>query len=65
MIGVTNSFHVGIRLRISDKAKLNAINADIELNMILLKLEYKGSLFIQRCKHTDAKTEQVMSSWLR
>jgi len=46
----------------SDKAKLDAIKADIELNMILVKLEYEGSLFLQNCRRTSDKTGQMVSS---
>jgi hypothetical protein len=34
----------------SVKDKLDAINSDIQLNIMLMKLEYEGSLFIENYK---------------
>ncbi|MDP9288682.1 MAG: hypothetical protein M3P08_10860 [Thermoproteota archaeon] len=39
----------------SDKAKLDAINADIQLNIYLLKLEYEGGQFMENYRQKQER----------
>jgi tRNA A22 N-methylase len=39
----------------SAKAKLDAINADIQLNVYLLKMEYEGSQFIENYRQKQER----------
>jgi hypothetical protein len=54
----------------SVKDKLDAINSDIQLNIMLMKLEYEGSLFIENYKRNvllrkmDTIDQGILKPWL-
>jgi hypothetical protein len=47
----------------SDKAKLDAINADFQLNIYLLKLEYEGGQFIENHRQKQERLPTYRSNW--